>query len=94
MGSIDEATATMNQKLAKLVDELVTETNEVGEVDRRMMLGFAAEALDVVIEADDRLQAALPDDVDIDDALLDPLSYLSGDTLQALERLERLPGVE
>jgi hypothetical protein len=67
-----------------------------GEVERRDMLGFAADALDVVLAADDAMRDALPEGAldGVDDTLVDPHAYISGDTLAPLTRLEGTPGLE
>lgn len=97
-GELDEAEADaveaamdqMNRELKAEVDAFVEEAVASGEVDRRQIMDFAAESLDIVIAADDRLQRALPGDVydAVEDAAVDPFSYISGDTLDGLTRLE------
>jgi hypothetical protein len=59
-------------------------------------MDFAAESLDIVIATDDELRKSLPPDLydKVDDSAVDPLSYLSGDTLDSLERLQDVPGLD
>ena len=60
------------------------------------MMDFAAESLDIVIATDDSMRKTLPPEVydAADDSAVDPLSYLSGDTLGSLERLQGMPGLD
>ena len=88
--AVDAAMDQMNRELKAEVDAFVAEAVESGEVDRRQLMDFAAETLDIVIAADDRLRQTLPADVydAVEDGAVDPFSYLSGDTLDGLARLE------
>lgn len=96
VAEVDRITADMNAELEAEVERFVAEAVQAGEVDRRDLMDFAAESLDVVIAADDAMRGALPEDVyaRVDDSALDPLSYLSGETLDSLARLEGVPGLE
>jgi hypothetical protein len=80
----------MNRQLKEEVDRFVDEAVAAGDVDRRDLMDFAAESLDIVIATDDRMRATLGEDVyaDVDETATDPLSYLSGDTLQSLARMQ------
>lgn len=80
----------MNRALKAEVDAFAEAALADGEVDRRDLMDFAAESLDIVIAADEQLRRALPEDVydAVDDSAVDPFSYVSGDTLDALTRLE------
>lgn len=90
LAEIDRITDEMNARLKKQVDELVADSVEHGDVDRRQMMDFAAESLDAVIAADDQLRATLPADVyaGVDDEAVDPFSYISGDTITGLSELQ------
>jgi len=94
VAAVTAAMDQMNRELKTEVDAFVDAAVASGEVDRRDVMEFAAGALDIVIAADDRLQKAVPADVyaDVDDAAVDPFSYLSGDALDALVRLEGVAG--
>ncbi len=86
----------MNAQLSKEVEAFVRDALANGEVERRDMLAFAADSLDVVLAADDAMREALPEGAldGVDDTLVDPLAYISGDTLAPLTRLEGTPGLE
>jgi hypothetical protein len=94
VAAVTDAMDQMNRELKTEVDAFVDAAVASGEVDRRDVMEFAAGALDIVIAADDRLQKAVPADVyaEVDDAAVDPFSYLSGDALDALVRLEGVAG--
>ena len=51
---------------------------------------FAAEALDIVLVADDRVQASLSEEQleALDDAAVDPLSYIDPQILDLLQGLD------
>ncbi|MES2639814.1 MAG: hypothetical protein V4850_10035 [Myxococcota bacterium] len=94
VAAVTDAMDQMNRELKTEVNAFVDAAVASGEVDRRDVMEFAAGALDIVIAADDRLQKAVPADVyaEVDDAAVDPFSYLSGDALDALVRLEGVAG--
>ncbi|MFZ5479844.1 MAG: hypothetical protein ACOZNI_23975 [Myxococcota bacterium] len=96
IAGIDAVMDDMNRQLEVEVDRFVEEAVARGDVDRRDIMDFAAESLDIVIATDDRLREALGDEVyaEVDDSALDPLSYLSGDTLDSLTRLQDVPGLD
>jgi hypothetical protein len=91
--AVNTAMDHMNQELASEVDGFVDDALRAGEVDRRDVMDFAADALDIVIAADDDMRKAVPPEVydEIDDSAVDPFSYVSGDTLDALARLQGMP---
>jgi hypothetical protein len=90
IAAVDDAIDRMNARLKQQVDAFAASVEAGGEPDRREMMEFAAEALDAVIEADDVIVANIPADVreQMDDEALDPMSFISGDTLAAIARLE------
>ncbi len=90
IAAIDEALERMNAKLKKQVDAFAQSVEAGGEPDRRELMEFAAEALDAVIEADDAMVAHIPESVrdSMDDEALDPMSFISGETLSAIATLE------
>lgn len=96
VAEVDAIMDQMNAELKTAVDQMVTEVLANGEVDRREMMEFGADALDIVLDADDRMRELLPEDVyaGVDDATVDPFSYVSGDTLASAVRLQGLPGFE
>lgn len=96
LAEVDEAMAAMNEQLRAEVDAFVADALAAGEVDRRAMMELAAGALDVTIGADDALREALPEEVylTLDEAVVDPFSYVDGTVVASLARLEGLPGFE
>lgn len=90
IAAIDEALERMNAKLKKQVDAFAQSVEAGGEPERRELMEFAAEALDAVIEADDAMVANIPENVrdSMDDEALDPMSFISGETLSAIATLE------
>ncbi len=94
VAAVNAAMDQMNREIKAEVEGFVTEALAGGDVDRRDIMDFAAESLDIVIAADDRLRGVLPEEVyaEVDDGAVDPFSYVSGDTLDALERLQDIPG--
>lgn len=88
--AVEAAMDQMNRELKAEVDAFVEAALETGEVDRRDVMDFAAESLDIVIAADERMRQALPAVVydTVNDSAVDPFSYIAGDTLDGLVRLE------
>lgn len=88
--AVESAMADMNRALKAEVDRFVADANETGVVERRDLMEFAAESLDIVIAADEKVRATVPAEAyeQIDDAAVDPFSYISGETLDGLTRLE------
>jgi hypothetical protein len=86
----------MNAKLKAEVDRFADDAVKNGDVDRRDMMDFAAESLDIVIATDDAMRKTLSPEAyaDADETAVDPLSYLSGDTLDSLSKLEGMPGLD
>lgn len=86
----------MNHKLKDEIDRFAAEAAARGEVERRDFMELGANALDVVIATDDALRGALPEDVysSLDQELQDPLSYVSGDTVASLTKLQGVAGFE
>ncbi|MFT7520004.1 MAG: hypothetical protein ACI9MC_002148 [Kiritimatiellia bacterium] len=74
---LDEAFDAMNRDLDMLARDVLA-TLEDGEPDRRDMMEFAAEALDVVLVADDVVLDTLSDGerAGVSPETLDPLSYI------------------
>jgi hypothetical protein len=90
MEAIDDAIDRMNARLKQQVDAFAQSVEAGGDPDRREMMEFAAEALDAVIEADDAMVANIPESVreGMDDEALDPMSFITGETLSAIATLE------
>ena len=96
VGEVDQIMDRMNADLKKAVDAMVDETLAAGTMDRRGMLEFGADALDIVLAADDQMRSTLPKEVydAVDDQTVDPFSYVSGEALQSAAKLEGMPGFE
>lgn len=94
--AVEQIMDQMNHDLKQAVDQMVEETLAHGEVDRREMLEFGADALDIVLAADDQMRNTLPKEVyeAVDDPSVDPFSYVSGEALASAVKLEGLPGFE
>ncbi len=92
IAAFDEATAAMNAELIALTDDLVADVQENGPPSRRDSMQYAAEALDVMISTEDRLNAVLDDDQRTDAApeSLDPLSYVDPSIVDHLRELRAL----
>ncbi len=90
--AFDEATAAMNAELLALTGDLVTDVQENGPPSRRDSMQYAAEALDVMISAEDRMNAVLDDDQRADAAAesLDPLSYVDPAIVDHIRELRSL----
>jgi hypothetical protein len=93
MAAVDAAMDEMNRELAVQVGTFVDAAVSEGDIDRRSMMDLASGALDAVIDADDKMRTILPADVyaEIDDSAVDPFSYISADTLDALVKVQDMP---
>jgi hypothetical protein len=87
---IDAAVQDMNADLAALADDFVATIREFGEPDRRETMLFARDTLDVLLEAEDALWNAMSDDQRqaMDDAALDPFSYIDGGVVETFMELD------
>ncbi|MCK6529577.1 hypothetical protein L6R50_19150 [Myxococcota bacterium] len=87
---VDAAVERMNEELAGMVEDLVEDATASGRLDRRELMAFAADALEVVISADGALRDVVGDEAvaSVDDTALDPLSYLDAAVVAPLTRLE------
>lgn len=96
VAAVNAAMKQMNDELGAQIDAMVTSAVSDGELDRRDMMEFGAEALDVVLAADDRMRDIIPPEVyaQIDASAVDPLSYISGETLDTVARLKDVKGPE
>lgn len=91
LAEIDGAIDQMNDRLMELGRDVVADVREHGEPSRRDAMLFAADALDILITAEDSMAAAL--DEAQRDALgedsLDPFSYVDPALLDLLAELDR-----
>ena len=93
LDDIDEAVADMNESLQGLAQDLVDMLEEGSTPGRRDAMVFAAEALDTMIDAEDRIWDSL--DVEqrdaVDEASIDPFSYVDQSLLSVLAELGESP---
>ncbi len=93
VAAVDAAMSEMNGKLKTEVDDFVTASNGGQDPDRRDAMEFAANTLDAVIAADDKMRDIIPADVydTVDPEAVDPFSYISGDAVPGLANLKEIP---
>jgi hypothetical protein len=74
-----------------LGQDLVAEVRENGQPSRRDSMAFAADALDILITAEDAIGGSLTDDqrAAMDDESLDPFSYVDPALLDLLAEIDR-----
>ncbi len=86
---IDGAVADMNDTLIGLGEELAEIFAAGEEPTRRDAMEFSADALDALLEAEDRMRGALDDDqlADLEDGALDPFSYIDPALIDVLMEL-------
>ncbi len=89
LADIDTAVDDMNASLEVLAEDLVAMFEEGGEPGRRDAMVFAAEALDTMIAAEDRIWDALDADQRdaVDDGAVDPFSYVDEGIVDVLAEL-------
>ena len=87
---IDDAVAEMNDELMGLAEELVGMVADGDEPTRRDAMEFAADALDSLLTAEDRMRESLdPDQLDdLDEETLDPFSHVDPELMDILLELE------
>lgn len=86
---IDGAVEDMNGTLIGLGEELTEMLAAGEEPTRRDAMEFSADALDALLEAEDRMRGALDDEQlgDLDDEALDPFSYIDPALIDVLMEL-------
>jgi len=91
--AFDAAVAEMNAALREIAEDAVARVLEEGEPTRHEMMIFAADTLDVLIGAEDQMVAALDDEQleQVDDASVDPFSYIDPSLLDLFAELDRCP---
>lgn len=89
--SIDETVQTMNDTLIALAGDFADIIENGEEPDRRQIMSFAAEALDTMLSAENSMRDVLTEEqlMDIDEAALDPFSYVSPDIINTLQSLDQ-----
>lgn len=90
LDDFDAAVADMNDELAILADEAVARVREYGEPTRHEMMVFAADTLDVLITAEERMWGSLSDGqlAAVEDEALDPFSYVEPALLDRFAELD------
>ncbi len=88
---IDAAIDRMNDDLKALADDFVAGFADGREPTRRDAMIFAADTLDVLIEADDAIWGTLSEDqrAAVDEEAIDPLSHVDPELLDAFLELDR-----
>lgn len=89
MADIESALDDMNAELRLLAEDFVARIRD-GEPSRRDAMLFAADTLDVLLEADERLFSALDEDqrAALQEETLDPMSYVDPGLLDVFLELE------
>ncbi len=89
LAAIDAATERMNTELSALADEFVAGLDEGRPPDRREMMLFATDALDVLVTADDTLFSTFDEELraELDPTALDPFSYVDESVVESIVRL-------
>ncbi|TNE90199.1 MAG: hypothetical protein EP330_09070 [Deltaproteobacteria bacterium] len=89
LDAVDQAMSQMNDQLRGLAERMVDDVIEYGEPDRRQMLDFADEGLGIIIAADDAIRGAFDEDqmYAVDDAAVDPFSYVDPAILDVFENI-------
>ncbi|MEQ1567901.1 MAG: hypothetical protein ABMA64_19840 [Myxococcota bacterium] len=86
LAQIDSIFADMNHELHGLAEELVA----IGTPERREMMVFGADALDVLIDAEESLRGVLEPDqlAELADEALDPTAYVDGTVVDVMAQLD------
>ncbi len=89
--SIDDAINNMNDDLTALAEGFVADIGEGQEPSRREAMIFAADTLDVILEADDAIYGTLDADqrASVDEQAIDPLSHLDEGLMDIFMELDR-----
>jgi len=89
LAALDDAMETMSGELNVLAQDFVKHYQEKGEPSRRDMLVFAAEAMDVLIDAEDQMASILTEEQRemASPEAIDPLSWLDPSIAGTLSQL-------
>jgi hypothetical protein len=90
LAKVDAAVTAMNTELLSIAEEFVTGMEDGAEPDRHDMMVFASETLEVLLTADETLSGTFDPEVRaaLDEAALDPFSYIDGPLVEQLVRLQ------
>lgn len=86
--TFDQTIDAMNDELMGLTEELVGQLEGGEELTRHDMMTYAADLLDVMIEADENVAGVIGEEVDIDDEAYDPFSYIDPSIITTLGELD------
>lgn len=93
MGTVEDIAAEMNGSLRDLATEFVAaaKQSEDGLPTRREAMVFAADALDILIDAEDAMWSTLDDEqaAEMDPDLLDPTAFVDGSVLDVMSGLDQ-----
>jgi hypothetical protein len=91
LDEFDAAITDMNTALREIAEDVVDRVQEYGEPTRHEMMVFAADTLDVLIEAEERMVGTLDEDQmeQVDDASVDPFSYVDPELLDLFAELDQ-----
>jgi hypothetical protein len=89
LAAVDAATKAMNAELVVLAEEFVGTLEAGEEPERRAMMVFASDTLDVLITAEETLYQTFDAETveGLDETALDPLSYVDGEVVEQLVQL-------
>jgi hypothetical protein len=90
LAEIDAAVTAMNEDLMTLATDLVTHFEEQGEPSRHDAMVFAADALDIVLDAEEGITGALDAEQleAVQEEAVDPFSYIDPSLLEMLGQLD------
>ncbi len=91
MASVDQIADTMNDELHSLAGEFVETVQATGgEPTRHEMMVFAADTLDVLLEAEEQMYGVFDADqrAAVDEEATDPLSFVDGRVVEILAELD------
>jgi len=91
LGEFDAAIADMNVALREIAEDVVARVQDYGEPTRHEMMVFAADTLDVLIEAEERMVSTLDEEQleQVEDASVDPFSYVDPALLDLFAELDQ-----
>ena len=91
LASIDDAVGDMNDALYGLAEDFAERVRTGEEPTRREAMEFAADTLDVMLTAEDRIVDSLDDDqlADVDPGVHDPFSWVDSSIVDVFMDLPR-----
>lgn len=93
MATVEQITADMNAQLRQLATEFVESAQSAGGgmPTRREAMLFAADALDILVGAEEAMWETVPPDraEELDPDLLDPTAFIDGSIVDVMAELDR-----